>query len=240
MLGQAAHVVVAFDYDGFAAEAAFHHVRIDRALHEEIHRADFFCLFFKHADELFPNDPAFLLGLLHAGQFFVKAAARVDADEIQIIRAVLAEYRANLFAFVLAQQAVIDKHTGELTAHRLCEQHRRNRGIHTARQRAQNAPRADFFAQRGNRLFYKGFHPPVTRAAADLINKIGKHFRALLRVQHLRVELHCIQALFRPFHRSARAMGAVCANGKARRRRLDIIGVAHPADSIGRNALEQL
>ena len=37
---QAAHVVVAFNHRAFAAKAAFHHVRVDGALHQVIHRAN--------------------------------------------------------------------------------------------------------------------------------------------------------------------------------------------------------
>ena len=59
---------MALDHGGFTF-AAFDHVGINRALHEEIHRADLFGNFFKRTDKFFADDLTLLFGLGNAFQF---------------------------------------------------------------------------------------------------------------------------------------------------------------------------
>ena len=88
VIRQSSHVVVGLDHSGFTAQAAFHHVRINGSLHQEIHSSDLLCLFLKHADKLLADDLSLFLRLFHAGQPIVEALLRVYTDEVQIIGAV--------------------------------------------------------------------------------------------------------------------------------------------------------
>ncbi len=64
-------------------------------------------------------------------------------------------------AFVLAQQAVIDEHAGELVADRLVDQHRGDGGIDAAGQAADHPARADLGADLLDRFLAERAHGPV-------------------------------------------------------------------------------
>ena len=63
---QTAYVMVALDDRGFTAQAAFHHIRVNGSLYQEVHRSDFLCFFFKYTDEFFPDDLTFLFRFFHS------------------------------------------------------------------------------------------------------------------------------------------------------------------------------
>src|SRR5699024_290667 len=116
---QTAHIVVALDRGGLAAQAALHHVGVDGALRQKIYRADLFGFLFKDADKLLPDDLALAFGGFHTGQFAVETLAGVHADKVDIEPAALAKDLTDLFPLVFAKQAMIHEHTGELLADRL-------------------------------------------------------------------------------------------------------------------------
>ena len=70
--------------DGGLALAGLDHVRVDRALHEEVHRADLMRDLLEDADELLADDLPLPLRLFNARQTGQEALLRVDADEIQL------------------------------------------------------------------------------------------------------------------------------------------------------------
>ena len=112
IIRQSANIVVALDGSRFTAQAAFHNVRVDGALCQKVYSTDLLGLVLKHTDELFANDFTLALRLGNTGQLAVKTFAGVHADKVDVELAALAEHFANLLTFVLAQQAVVNKHAG--------------------------------------------------------------------------------------------------------------------------------
>ena len=129
---QAAYVMMALNRSGFASQAAFHHVGVNRALRQIIHSADFLRFFLKYADKFLADNFTLLLRLAHACQLIVKALARVHADEVNIKLTALAKYGAYLLALVFTQQAVVDKYAGQLLADGFRQHSGAYAGIHAA------------------------------------------------------------------------------------------------------------
>ena len=77
---------------------------------------------------------------------------------------------------VLAQQAVIDEHAGELVADRLMDQHGGDGGIDAAGQAADHLAFADLFADLLDRFLAERAHGPVAGAAAILRTKLRISF----------------------------------------------------------------
>ena len=90
--------------------------------------------------------------------------------------------------FALAHEPVVDEHAGELVADRLVDEHGRDRRIDAARQAADHARLADLRANAGDLLVAESGHRPVAFEAGDLEQEIGEEFRAVGRVNHLRME----------------------------------------------------
>ena len=78
--------------------------------------ADLLRLFLEDADEFLADDLALLLRLRDALELCIEAVFCIDADEVDIIRAIGAEDRLDFVAFVLAQQAVVDEDARQLLA----------------------------------------------------------------------------------------------------------------------------
>ena len=93
-----------------------------------------------------------------------------------------------------AQQAGIDEDAGELLAHRLVQQHRRDRGIDAAREAADDAALADLRRDARDRLAAEGRHGPIAAAARDAVGEVLQQRRALRRVHDLGMELHAVEA----------------------------------------------
>ena len=64
------------------AEAGFDHVCVDRALAEEIDRADFLCLALKDANKLLADNLPLLLGLFDSLKLLEVLGARIHADKV--------------------------------------------------------------------------------------------------------------------------------------------------------------
>ena len=73
---QTAHVVVALDDGGLAAQAGLDHVGIDGALGQEVHGADLLGLLLEHADELLADDLPLALGVRDTGQLAQETGPR--------------------------------------------------------------------------------------------------------------------------------------------------------------------
>ncbi|CKR61648.1 Uncharacterised protein [Mycobacterium tuberculosis] len=133
VVGQAADIVVALDVRGAAAPAGLHHIRIQRALHQELssltvqhipHRA------LERADELTADDLAFALGGAHARQRLEEGLGRVDGDQVGAGGG--HEIALHLRPLTGAQQPVVDEDTGQPVADGPLHQGRGHRGIHAA------------------------------------------------------------------------------------------------------------
>ena len=210
--------------------------RQDRALHEVVNRADLFAFLLKNADEFLADDLALGLRIGHARQLAEETRFRVHADEVDVP---LAERGLDLVALVLAHQAVVDEYAGELAADRLGQQGRCDRRIHAAGQRQQHLAVAHLAADGGDRVVLIVAHRPVALGAADLIEEVAQHKRAVFRVVDLRVELHTVKTARLVRDRGGRAHGGVRGERKARRDLGHIVAVAHPRDALCGQTLEE-
>ena len=133
VIGEAAHVVVALDICRARAATRLHHIGIERALHEEVHRAsglprlgdDVARSILEHPDEFTSDDFALLLRVGHASKSIEEAPLGVDNDQTHARRG--DEVALDLLGFTGAQETVIDEHAGELLTHRALHQRRRDR-----------------------------------------------------------------------------------------------------------------
>ena len=85
-------------------------------MHEEIHGTDFLCLFLEDTDKFLTDDFTFLLRLGDTGKFLIITFLGVDTDKVQLVVAIGTEDLFHFVSFILPQQAVIHKHTGQLVA----------------------------------------------------------------------------------------------------------------------------
>ena len=127
---------------------------------------------------------------------------------------------------------MVHKHTGELVANRLCQHNCSNRRIHTTGQSAEHLTTSDLLAYGFDAIFNERIHLPGSGTAAYLINKIMEHLSSFLCMKDLWMELNCIQLLFFTLHHRSRTVCGTSHNPEARSFFLNIIVVAHPADSL--------
>ena len=240
MFGQSADVVMRFDHGAAVPGSAFNHVRIDRALGEEIHSTDFFCLFLKYIHKLRADDLSLHLRIRHAGQLDVEALLRVHTDKVQFKVSFRTEDRFHLIAFIFAQKTMIHKDTGKLFAHCPCEQCCRDRRVHTAGEAEQDPAAANLPAQRRNSFIHKGIDLPVSRTFADIKSKMPQHRHAFHRVHDLRMKLRQVQTARSIFRRRHRAVRRVSRNVKPLRECGDIVCVTHKTDRFRIDISQQL
>ena len=236
IVGKTADIVVALDDRG-AAEAGLDHVGIDRALREEIDRADLFRLFLEHANELLANDLALALRLGHAGELFKEAALGVHADKVDVP---LIECRLDLVALIEAHETMIDKNAGELRADGLGEQRRHDRRIHAAGERQQHAAGADLFAHSGDGGVLVVAHRPVALRAADLVEEVADHVLAVLGVVDFGVILHAVEAALFIADGDVGAGIGMGDEGEPIGYLFHVVAVAHPRHALFGKPLEEL
>ena len=171
--------------------AGFDHVRVDCPLRQIIHRAELLPHFLKHADERLTDALALLLRLRYAREPRKEPFLRVDANQADIPPG---KRRHNFVALGLAQQSVVDEHAGELTADSLRQQRRAHGRVRAARQRQQHPSVPNLFANRSDGTVLIASHAPIPRHAADAVEEIPQHLRAVLRVRHLRVKLDAVES----------------------------------------------
>src|SRR3546814_8315401 len=145
-LGKAADIVVALDGDrGSAGEAnALDHVRIERALGQEIGAADLARFLLEHVDKRLADELALGLGIADAGEAGEEQSLGVHMDERDVV--MVAEEADDLLGLAEAHQAVIDEDAGELIADRLVDQHRRDGAVDAAGKAANHLPLAHLLA----------------------------------------------------------------------------------------------
>ncbi len=135
----------------------------------------------------------------------------------------------DLIAFIFSQQPVIHENAGQVVADGFVGQHGGDRGIHAARQRAEDLAVSDDFLDLADLGLRKTGHRPVLGAAAHIIEEIRQQLLAEGCVMHFRMELDAIQFLIRILHRRRRAIVRTGRDFKSGRRLLDIIRMTHPA-----------
>ena len=227
--------MVALD-DGGISGSRLDHVWVDGALDQVIHPADLLGLLLKDPDELLADDLPLVLRLRYPGQLDEEALLRVHADEVDVP---LGEGGLHLVSLIFPHEAVVHKHAGELTAHRLGQQGRGYGGVHSAGQGQQHFPAADLLPDLSNGGPAVVLHSPVALGAAHLIEEVVDHVDAVLGVVDLGVELDPIEApgLVRNGHIGAAV--AVGGESEAVRHLGHVVPVAHPGDTLLRQALEE-
>ena len=133
-----------------AGEAdALDHVRIQRALRQEIRAARSSRA---SSSNTSMNSRPMVLRLVSGSVTPVQRAeeqlGRVAVHQPDV--EAVAERRHHLLRLACAQQAVVDEDAGQLVADRLMDQHRGHRGIHAARQAADHPPLAHLRADAGD------------------------------------------------------------------------------------------
>ena len=145
--------------------AGFHHVRVEGALDEEAHRVpvsarlgrDLPLGLLERADELAPDDLAFLLRVGHPGQR--RDELRCCVHDLQVNSGGSHEVLLDLLGLARAKQAVVDKDTGQPGADRTLYEGGGDRGVDPAGQAADRPAGADLLAD--------PFHLLVDDAAAS-------------------------------------------------------------------------
>ena len=137
-----------FDHRAAVASAAFHDVWVNRPL-GHVFKATFVGQLLRFRaedfDEKGPDDFALLFRIAHALELFKISFPGVDPDEVQIEIALRSKHRFDLVAFILAHQAVIDEHAGQLLADSLGKQHSRNGRVDAAGQAEEHPVASNFF-----------------------------------------------------------------------------------------------
>ena len=148
-------------------------------------------------------------------QFMAMSSGAVNHTEL--VAALINQKDDLVEGIVFAQKAMIHKYAGKLLAHCLCHHNCCNRRVNAAGQRTQHAAGANLFPDFLNRFFHKGIHLPVSAAAADAVNEVGKHLRSLLGMHYLWMELNGIPVFLRHFHSCYRADRSMACHSKALR-----------------------
>ena len=172
------------------------------------------------------DDLALLFRIGDTGEFVHEAVDGIDDDELEAH--VLFERFTDLFALVLAKEAVVDEDAGELLADGAVDERGGHGGVDAAGE-AEN----DFFVTDLLADLRDGFgdvvaHDPVGGALADVEHEAVEHFAALERVRHFRMELDGIKALFLVAHAGDRAGGRGAHDLEARGKLGNLVAVAHP------------
>ena len=146
-------------------------------------------------------------------------------DQLDVI--VVAEHRDHFIGLVHAQEAVIDKDTGQLIADRLVQQYGRHRRIHPTRKAADHLFVADLFADAGNRLFAIGAHGPVPPETGQTDEVLVKRL-AIGGVVDLGVELHGKEIAVEIGGNGVWRVGGCAVDFKTGGQFRDVIAMAHP------------
>lgn len=167
-----------------------------------------------------------LLRVRHALEVAHELFGGVDVDYPHA--EVAAEGFHHLDRLVEAQQAVVDKHAGELVTDGTLDQRGSNAGIHAAREPENHFVRANLRPDALDRLADVVRHVPIVAAAADLVHEAGNHLPALECVRYLGVELHGVEMARFVGHRRDRRRVIAADHLEARRQFGDLVAVAHP------------
>ena len=154
------------------------------------------------------------------------ALAGVDADDLHA--EVPREHVHHLVALVVAQQAVVDEHAGQLLADGLVQQRRHHRGIDAAREPEQHAALAHLGAHARDGVVDDVARRPGVGAAADVVHEALVDARALPGVRHLRMELQRVVVARLVGHGAIGTSPVEAMALESRRQLLDAIAVAHP------------
>ena len=224
-------------YGGGVAHAGLYDVGVYRTLRQEVNLAYLLGLFLEYADELLADYLALALGLGYACNLAQEAALGIHAHEVDVP---MLEGSLDLVRLVQAHEAVIDEHAGQLIAHGLGQHGRSHGGIDAARQCQQHAAGAYLLAQVCDGLLAVIAHGPASVSAADAVEEVAYHGKAVLGVVHLGVELHAVYAAAGVAYGCAGAALGVRGQAEALGYALHVVAMAHPGHAMLRQTVEQL
>ncbi len=115
---------------------------------------------------------AFRLWIGYPGEFCKKAGTCVDGDEVQ--PQLFAEVLLDFEKFVLAENAVVDKHASEPVADGAMHENGCDRGVDSAGKRADGMAIADLLADCGDGGLDEVLRSPVRLCVADIEDEIAK------------------------------------------------------------------
>ena len=212
-------------------------VAVQRPLHEPLDVAEPPCLLLEDADELAADDLALLLRVLDAGEELEEPVLRLHVDERHV--EVLAERLHHLLGLVLAQEPVVDEHTRELVADRLVHDQRRDRRVHAAGERAEDALGADLPADAVDLLLDDRRRRPRRARARDYEKEVLQHLHPVLRVHDFGMELHAVHASRFVLERGDGSRVGARRDGRSFGRGDDGVAVAHPDRLLGRKVARE-
>ena len=131
------------------------------------------------------------LGLDDSGEPLQEAVLGRDVDQPD---PAVAKGLDHLLGLVLAQQAVVDEHAGELIADRAVDERRGGRRVDASREAADHPSVADLGAHRCDLLVDHRGGRPALLEARDLAQEAVEDLGAVGRVDDLGVELDPVQA----------------------------------------------
>src|SRR5690606_24418998 len=228
VFGQTAHVVVRLDHVRLAGGGAggFDHIGVDRALRQPAHVFELCGFGIENVYEGVADDLALLLRIGDACEAAEEDLLRIHSYDLHAH--VPGESGHNLIALVLAQQAVIDEHAGELRAYGPVQQRRDHGGVDAAGQAQQYLVAANLVAYARDAVLDDVARRPVIRAATDLVDEAVENAAALSGMGNFGVEVHAVEAaLVVTYAVDGRAVGTG-HDLVARRQLADPIAVAHP------------
>ena len=215
---------------------ALDHVRIQRALRQEVERSELRGFRLEHVDERRADDLALLLRIGDAGQPIEKQLRGVGEHERQLQPL---EPRLDLRRFVLAHHAVVDEDARQAIADRAVNDHRRDRGIDAAAQSADHPAVADLCPNPRRRLLHERRHRPVARAAADVEGEVAEDVEAVIGVRDFGMEQQRVEPPIGRRHRRDRRVRARRGDGESGGAALHEVAVARPHAQARRHRSEQ-
>ena len=216
---------------------AFDDVRVERALREEVDRAQRARLLLEHGDELRPYGASLALRVRHAFEGADEPLRRVDVHEIQA--EVALEHGADALRLLAPEQAVVNEDAGQLLADRLVDEFGGHCGVHAAGEGADDAPAADLLPDPPHALRDEVPRRPRSRRAAYLVGEVADDLRPVGRVRDLRVKLNAKHARV-VRHRRDRRIVRIGDSAEARRNSADTVAVAHPNADLAVQPVEEV
>ena len=174
---------------------------------------------------------ALLLGVGDARQQLGVAVLGVHVHEVNV--ELLGEHLLDLFGLVLAQQAVVHEHAGQLAADGLRAERRHHGRVDAARKAQDDAVFAHLRANRGDGVLDDGVHGPVLLEAADTEQEVLQQVVTVRGVAHLRMELRGVQLALGALHGGDGADVGLRGHEEAFWRAAHGVAVAHPHGLLG-------
>ena len=179
----------------------------------------------------------FCSGINDPGEAAEEALLGVHGDEVDVQGG--GEAALDVLGLALAEQAVVDEDADELVADGLVHERGNGAAINAAGQAADDFAGPDLRADEPHLLLDEALHVPQAPRPADLLDEAPDDLGAPGGVDDLGVELDGIEAALGVVHGRAGAVVGGGGDGEAGGRGLHGVAVAHPADKLRVQALEQ-